>query len=107
MRDWLERIEATKNRRRFGTKLVSILDQLLVPCWGRFSIHIRILALFSVYRFTVDFGSFFTCLEMRAAVVATPLLFTDVRFTSTKHRSVTTLALNLPYYFNIFFGISA
>ena len=38
-------------------------------------------------------------LNMRAAVVATPLLFTDVRGTSIKYWSVTTLALNRHYYF--------
>ena len=39
---------------------------------------------------------------MRAAVVATPLIFTDVRFTSVKHRFVTTKALNRHYFFKLF-----
>ena len=38
---------------------------------------------------------------MRPAVVATPILFTDVRFTSIKHRFVTTKALNRHYFFDI------
>ena len=50
---------------------------------------------------------FYACLDMRAAVVATLLLFTDVRFTWVKHRFVTTLALNRHYYFIGFFSISS
>ena len=41
-------------------------------------------------------------LNMRAAVVATPLLFTDVRFTPVKHTFVTTMALNQHYFFKTF-----
>ena len=73
-----------------------------------------------VYRFYITFVSvlasifnsfymFFNAfLDMRPAVVASPLLFTDVRFTSVKHKFVTTKALNRHYFFKIFlFDINA
>ena len=45
---------------------------------------------------------------MRPAVVATPILFTDVRFTLVKHILVTTKALNRHCFFKIFlFDINA
>ena len=54
-------------------------------------------------RFFNKFYMFFDAfLDMRAAVVATPLIFTDVRFTSVKHRFVTTKALNRHYFFKLF-----
>ena len=56
--------------------------------------------------FGINFQQFYmffnAFLDMRAAVVATPLLFTDVRFTPMKNRFVTTLDLNRHYYFNLF-----
>ena len=39
---------------------------------------------------------------MRAPVVATLLLFTDVRFTEVKHMFMTTMALNQHYFFKTF-----
>jgi len=59
LRDWFERLEVIQNRRRFDTKLVSILEQFWDPCWDRFCIKIIILDNFSVYRFYIGFVSVF------------------------------------------------
>ena len=88
-----------------------ILDPMLGPIFGKkklfwqfFPVYHFISLLYSFWgRIFNNFSIFFNAfLDMRPAVVATPILFTDVRFTSVKHRFVTTKALNRHYVFNIF-----
>ena len=111
--DWFERLEATKNPKRFGTKLVSILDQFWVPCWAdfqsknyfaffRYIVFMSVLCPFFGRCFNHFYMFLIAFLDIRPAVVATPLLFTDVRFTKVKRRFVTTMALNRHYIFKIF-----